>query len=310
MPKRPQNFIKQAIATRSKSTGPKTLQGKATASANAITHGATSQKLLTHQESVRYENLVQDLKAHYRSSNPLIIMQTERIAKLTIQLERIQNVMDAQFQKKRVQSNIVENLINELSLGPKERSLIAKMFAGNKIDVDEIVVDSELEAGDQLTYLLSIKPELSQQDYLDHAPLLCKHLYLEAQKEEVSIEDYIDNHIPITATLVGEKKSSPTIRIIWGDAEKQYSLKSLEEEILKTDLRRLKSAANWFTDVNFRILQTQKKISDFIKLLDIEESSTMPNLEDFDKLMRYQTTLQRQLSTAMGELITLHDKGC
>ena len=84
----------------------------------------------------------------------------------------------------------------------------------------------------------------------------------------------------------------------------------LEEEILKTDLRRLKSAANWFTDVNFRILQTQKKISDFVKLLDIEESSTMPNLENFDKLMRYQTTLQRQLSTAIGELIALYDKGC
>jgi chemotaxis receptor (MCP) glutamine deamidase CheD len=89
-------------------------------------------------------------------------MQTERIAKLIIQLERIQNVMDAQFQKKRVQSNVVENLINELSLGPKERSLIAKMFAGNKIDADEIVIDGELEVGDQLTYLFSIKPELSQ----------------------------------------------------------------------------------------------------------------------------------------------------
>jgi hypothetical protein len=133
------------------------------------------------------------------------------------------------------------------------------MFAGNQIDVDEIVIDDELEVGDQLTYLLSIKPELSQQDYLDHAPLLCKHLYLESQKEKISIADYIDNHIPITATLVGEQKSSPTIRIIWGDDEKQYSLKSLEEEILKTDLRRLKSAANWFTDVNLEYYKPRKR---------------------------------------------------
>lgn len=310
MPKRPQNFIQKANATKSKSTGPKTIKGKAIASANSITHGATSQKLLTHQEFERYESLVRDLKAQYSPSNPLIVMQTERIAKLYIQLERIQNIMDAQFQKTRVQSNIIENLINELSLGPKERSLIAKMFTGNKPDIDEIVIDGELEVGDELTYLLSTKPELSQQDYLDHAPLLCKHLYLEAQKIQVSIQDYIDKHIPITATLVGEKKSSPVVRIIWGDDEKQYSLKSLEEEILKTDLRSLKSAANWFTDANFRLLQTQKKISDFVKLLDIEGSSTMPNLEDFDNLMRYQTTLQRQLSTAIGELITLHDKGC
>ena len=31
----------------------------------------------------------------------------------------------------------------------------------------------------------------------------------------------------------------------------------------------------------------------------------MPDLDQLDRLMRYQTTLQRQLSTTIGELIAL-----
>ena len=48
-----------------------------------------------------------------------------------------------------------------------------------------------------------------------------------------------------------------------------------------------------------------KKLQDFEKLLPIEEEATTPNLDQLDKLMRYQTTLQRQLSTTIGELMAL-----
>jgi hypothetical protein len=49
-----------------------------------------------------------------------------------------------------------------------------------------------------------------------------------------------------------------------------------------------------------------KKFSDFAKLLEIKEFSTTPDLDQLDRLMRYQTTLQRQLSTAIGELLALN----
>jgi hypothetical protein len=44
---------------------------------------------------------------------------------------------------------------------------------------------------------------------------------------------------------------------------------------------------------------------DFKKLLPSEEESIMPDLDQTDRLMRYQTTLQRQLSTSIGELLAL-----
>ena len=48
-----------------------------------------------------------------------------------------------------------------------------------------------------------------------------------------------------------------------------------------------------------------KKLEDFDRLLPVEEQATTPDLDQLDKLMRYQTTLQRQLSTTIGELLAI-----
>jgi len=41
------------------------------------------------------------------------------------------------------------------------------------------------------------------------------------------------------------------------------------------------------------------------RLLTKLRKGDAPNIDILDKLMRYQTTLQRQLSTAIGELLAL-----
>ena len=51
-------------------------------------------------------------------------------------------------------------------------------------------------------------------------------------------------------------------------------------------------------------MRTQK-IADFRKLGPIEEQATTPDLDQLDRLMRHQTAIQRQLSTAIGELLAL-----
>ena len=49
------------------------------------------------------------------------------------------------------------------------------------------------------------------------------------------------------------------------------------------------------------------KIDEFQTLLAHHERSTTPTLDELDRLMRYQTTLSRQLSTATGELLKLNE---
>lgn len=54
-----------------------------------------------------------------------------------------------------------------------------------------------------------------------------------------------------------------------------------------------------------RMIVRTQKIADFNKLGPIEEQATTPDLDQLDRLMRYQTTIQRQLSTAIRELLAL-----
>jgi hypothetical protein len=75
--------------------------------------------------------------------------------------------------------------------------------------------------------------------------------------------------------------------------------------IKNTELKELKRAAEWYGQEIMRMIVRTQKIADFRKLGPIEEQATTPDLDQLDRLMRYQTTIQRQLSTAIGELLAL-----
>ena len=60
-------------------------------------HGATATRLLTLEQKQRYQSLLEALQQQYQTTNPLINLQLESIARLTVQLKRIRMVMDATF---------------------------------------------------------------------------------------------------------------------------------------------------------------------------------------------------------------------
>ncbi len=80
--------------------GPKTAAGKLVSSKNAIKAGLTTSQLLSEKELDRYDQIKKDLKNHYNNQNPLIDLQIERIARLQIQLERIQNAVDVLYRSR------------------------------------------------------------------------------------------------------------------------------------------------------------------------------------------------------------------
>ena len=49
----------------------------------------------------------------------------------------------------------------------------------------------------------------------------------------------------------------------------------------------------------------ERKINDYQKLLPLMQEASLPDLDTYDKLMRYQTTLNNQLSKQLGELMEL-----
>ena len=56
--------------------------------------------------------------------------------------------------------------------------------------------------------------------------------------------------------------------------------------------------------------KSETKIKEFREILPIVQQANLPNLEVLDKLIRYQTSLNNQLSKQMGELMELENKYC
>ena len=299
-----QNIANKTTRTR-KSTGPITEIGKNTSSKNAITHGATSLKLLNGLEKIRYENLLTELNEAYPSQNPLIRLQLERIVRLNIQLERIQNTIDAQFQIIRATSSIYDGLLKTLDIDQKTASIIADAIFGIK-NTDEFLEELRFEVSMELRSLYPPNRPTSHQEFLEKTPVFCEYLLHEAGKQKLSIKDYIDQKIPCLKED-NSKHFAPGINVkfIFLHERPIIPAETLKEAIKNTDLAKLKRAAEWYSNEISRFIRRNQKITDFQKLFEMKEHATTPDLDQLDRLMRYQTTLQRQLSTAIGELLAL-----
>lgn len=289
-----------------KKGGPLTKEGKSIASKNALKHGGTSSKFLTDQEKIQYETFLNDLENYYQSDNPLVKAQIQRIARLHIQLERIQNTIDAQFKLSRNTSQHMDSLQAKLNLTEDQMSLVAKIYT-QSLEGDDLKETLNEEVTEELNALIASKKLNSQEDYLEKTPTFCNYLFEEARHKNISIEDYIREVTPKQTNQKGINLNSPNIKIIFvgvNDKNKENIL-DMKEAILKTSLSSLQKAAIWFAGAYYRHYATLTKLTEFTDLLPTERESAMPNLDTLDKLMRYQTTLQRQLSTAIGELLAL-----
>lgn len=168
--------------------GPVTSPGKLASSKNALKHGATSKHFVNESEAIAYEQLLSKLKTTYSSSNPLVTMQLERIAKINIQLERINQAVNASFESAKVQNNIDEILMEKLQMSEGQQSQALEMIERNNdfdlINEERINVSKELNQ-------LELDSLPNSQAFLYEAPLYCKYLHEKAKQHQVTISTYI-----------------------------------------------------------------------------------------------------------------------
>ena len=285
-----------------KSTGPRSREGKEISSKNALKHGATSKGFISDAERERFEILLNDLKQHYQSNNPLIKLQLERIAKIMVQLERIQDTIAASFEKSRAQTNVYKNLINQLQMTSDDKALLARKILGYEMPKN-LIETNKLDIANEVLIFKEDLPK-SQNEVLEKAPLLCEYLFQESRLLNLSIKEFIERKIP----RVNNHNQVKVITVGWINSDKKERSKekySIEEAILEVSLDDLIVAIDWFLGELERKTESARKIEDFEKLQSLEEQSIIPDHDHIDLLMRYQTTLQRQLSTTIGELIAL-----
>lgn len=288
-----------------KQTGPKTKAGKDNSSKNAITHGITSKRLINDQENQRYQVLIQELHQEYSQAGILMRLQIERLAQTYIQLERVQSVIDALYEKSRSASHISHKLEKHLRLDIFERLQLYPEVAqllGHEIREHAISKDVYYQL---LIYSLTNR-NISRSDFLKEAPALAIYLHQEAQASHQTINAYLQRLIDDKPTKAHEIRDQVE-KIL--DSVGGHLGAAITDEIRayydNLDKRLLKAFISWYFQSYADQMDTQRKLADYERLKPLETAIAMPDLNELERLMRYQTTLQRQISTMIGELIAL-----
>ena len=136
MTSKPQLIANRSNAT--KSTGPKTKAGKSIVRSNAVKHGATAKHFISAAESQAYQAFLEALQKAYPNKNPLVAMQLARIAKIKIQLERIQSTIDATFEMAQAEEGIDAKVIRLLDMDEALLDEAKSIASGDKVISDRV----------------------------------------------------------------------------------------------------------------------------------------------------------------------------
>ncbi len=291
--------------------GPKTARGKAISSQNAIKHGALSTKLNSKQDQLAYQNMLDALKDAYPQNHPLIHLQLERIASIKVQLDRIQRIIDGTFAQSREPHEKAEKIAQLLEMTPQEgRELLDQMEKGLPANLmraspqlDNIIKELALHHWEAFE---------SSQEFLDHTPQLCSYLAYHAQQKNMSISHWVPK-IKNTLSISSLEKEiiSKLIKVAGTDENIQNQFTQLDKSIIDKMLREtthgiIKQACQQIIEVHKSLMIQNYRADIFTTLMQINDGSIGLRLDDLDKLYRYQTAIQRQLSTAIGELLELN----
>ena len=325
--------------------GPKTLQGKARSSANAKTHGLTSKVPSNSQEKVLVETYAKELIDYYDPQSPLEKLQIERIAICRAKLQYLYDLEQIKLTlaSKELESQpekILEKVpgLSTLAMGMAIECIAeGQIYLPCRLDLalleticQEIegfngVIENQHQfarALPKLTKYLNSYPVVglnNTNQWMEKLVEVVKHLERLSAGERYSgkwrelIEGYLLGK-DYEAMLEKEAKQ-PEIdeleryqeerRIARGQKPREkepqiQSAKSVmpEEATLHSQLRQFTS-----------LLQTYREAEQAVyKYHEIKELMTkaisLPAAES-DLLMRYQTTLERRLSSAIGELLAL-----
>lgn len=285
--------------------GPVTEHGKLISSKNALKHGATSKHFINENEVHEYEQLLSKLQKTYSSDNPLISMQLERIAKIKIQLERINQVINASFEMADIQNNIDEILMNKLQMSEDQESQAREMTEGN-MNLDLLIDETRINVSKELNQL-SLESLDSPQAFLDQAPQYCQYLYEKAKEHQVQISTYIAYETSMNKAPDKLKAEIYMKLSKLNKTEGQFNrFQNTNEAILTTSPEDLLSGAKAIASTIYKMKQIDSKLFLFNQLRNVNQSPVSLDFDVLDKLYRYQTTLQRQLSTCIGELLALN----
>ena len=319
-------------------TGPKTSEGKAKSSLNAIKFGVSTFRAVTEEEKLLVDGFTKELLDYYEPKSPLEIMQLERIALCRAKLKRLYEVEQAKLQLEKDQiAFFPEKILEQLKVDPG----IAKTLALEELQFHTMSLPFDVT----ITQLNAIGQEIknlhgtitSEKEFQKHLPQLASFIkaydFGEAGQQSPFFNRLDMVLVEIKKIVEGEKPLLNAItKALAHLINEQEQAKVVQKRIQdEADVRELMLALDphYQKEANIDkplqvvpVHQVMENLPVLILLLDavkraqklvthvaqaketILKSLLLPQAEA-DLLLRYQTTWERRLSTEVGEFIEL-----
>jgi hypothetical protein len=246
--------------------------------------------------------MIDELKETYPSNNPLVSLQIERIAKIKVQLDRVQVLIENTFQETELKTAIDEHLMDLFELDDKQRSKMGESDSLNNvnvIDIEKLTLASTLLRSDAINCQ-------THEELMNTCPEFCDHLINQANKNKISLQLYISNLESGAFSIDDfETKLSIQLQKLISDPNKD-SIN--QNEILNIPFERLLIAAKAIIHYPVLLKTIDLKLATCKLIENTSLVKGQPDFETLNNLYRYQTSLQKQLSSTMGELLALNAK--
>jgi hypothetical protein len=299
--------------------GPKTVRGKQASSQNSLVHGATSNKITNSEQGTLVDAHVQELIAYYNPESPLEKLQIQRIALCKAKLDSLYDLEQVKLQIAEEDLKRAPELVME-KIGAGDglaRAFAETIFNGYELELpmgltpdslrvyaSEInAVGGQLELDDDLNLALPslgrfINEVAHKRGSTPHRELLRIGQALNGMLQERGVLEY-----QLSQVLRSLKKAKQ--EEAYGESLSDANKSELNEE---PDLNKIQEALNGITRLNSAVINAHELARNFKRMQDLMLRSVTLGGEESDRLLRYQTTWERRLSSAIGELLALQAK--
>jgi len=310
--------------SRSYQTGPNTSPGKARASKNAMTHGLSA---LVHEppdELGLTQAYTKQLLEHYRPDSPLESLQVSRIARTWAKLDRSyeqeraklalalyefestpSNVTDSMKEGSELELSIANRLIDKKSL-PMPFSMseeeVIEVAKEARVLQGQVTCDRDFESWMPNLFNLVNNIELSSLDGLHLGASAMDRLKIVAD----GLKDIFSHHGLEGSTFINIIKQLERAR---RDEKTGLMVSPQLEHINRRDVQEPNKVHDAFVDqvmLFVRLSDALDKAKSLVeKVLDhrkLKRASVSLTPEESDRFARYQASLEKRLSSQIGEL--------
>lgn len=282
----------------SKSTGPISNRGKKIASQNAIKHGLTSvdPSTLPQSEQAEFQLALQVLQDEYKPKTATEMIMVERVAMLFQKMKRLQRIENTLFEVAKKDASTSEMVFKSLGLKEKNELILASITQILKNhNMNEKIFSAEIiDELQKISRSTSYEPN----DFIKDFP----HCY------QLALKYADDNKMPIQDYLLSSYNPDRYSNEIFQRNKKNasaYVSTHNPSEIFPSMIE------CFLKDLNTKYqneMKLERAIEDFPTQQTLLMNKAMPSDKDMEKLMRYQTTIERQFSKALSDLIVLIDR--